>query len=126
MKVSATNSRLFRMKAVSREAVPSSVPGACSRSLRQAIRARVASVMSATKPSSNGPTEPSVNACTESRTPERVRNVPNRVSRNVPTMRDRFHVFSIPRRSCTIDECRNAVATSHGRKDAFSTGSQAQ
>ena len=36
------------------------------------------------------------------------------------------HVFSIPRRSCTMTECRNAVAVSHGMNDAFSTGSQAQ
>ena len=39
---------------------------------------------------------------------------------------ERFQVFSIPRRSCTITECTNAVAVSQGRKDAFSTGSQAQ
>ena len=37
-----------------------------------------------------------------------------------------FQTFSIPRRSWTITECRNAVATSHGMKAAFSTGSQAQ
>ena len=28
--------------------------------------------------------------------------------------------------SCTITECRNAVAVSHGISAAFSTGSQAQ
>ena len=41
-------------------------------------------------------------------------------------IRVRFQVLSIPRRSCTITECRKAVAVSQGRNDAFSTGSQAQ
>ena len=57
---------------------------------------------------------------------DRVRNVPNRVSANVEMIRIRFHTFSIPRRSCTITECRKAVAVSHGRNAAFSTGSQIQ
>src|SRR5437868_6161024 len=58
--------------------------------------------------------------------PERVRNVPRIVNTNVPTTRFRFHTRSMLRRSCTIAECRNAVAVSHGRNDAFSTGSHAQ
>ncbi len=37
-----------------------------------------------------------------------------------------FHTFIIPRFSCIITECRNAVPVSHGISDAFSTGSQAQ
>src|ERR1019366_162107 len=69
---------------------------------------------------------PVVNACTEDTIPDRVRNVPRIVSRNVPTTRLRFQSRSIPRRSCTITECRNAVAVSQGRNDAFSTGSHAQ
>ena len=56
----------------------------------------------------------------------RVRNVPRTVSPNVPTIRDRFQTFSIPRRSWTITECRNAVPISHGRSATFSTGSHAQ
>ena len=35
-----------------------------------------------------------------------------------------FHTRSMPRRSCTITECRNAVAVNHGSRPAFSTGSQ--
>src|SRR5690349_13663683 len=38
----------------------------------------------------------------------------------------RFHFFSIPRFSWIITECRNAVIVSHGKNDAFSTGSHAQ
>ena len=48
----------------------------------------------------------SVNACTESSTPERVRNVPRIVRVNVAHSSERFQTRSIPRRSCTITECR--------------------
>ena len=41
-------------------------------------------------------------------------------------MSETFHTFSIPRFSCTMIECRNAVPASHGMSDAFSTGSHAQ
>src|SRR6476646_893334 len=58
--------------------------------------------------------------------PERVRNVPRIVSTKVPMMRLIFHNRNMLRRSCTIPEWRNAVAVSHGRNDAFSTGSHAQ
>jgi hypothetical protein len=46
----------------------------------------------------------------------------------VPVARisDEFQIFSIPRRSWIITECRNAVPVSQGSSDAFSTGSQAQ
>ena len=47
---------------------------------------------------------------------------------SVPVARisDAFQIFSIPRFSCSMIECRNAVPVSHGSSDAFSTGSQAQ
>ncbi len=53
-------------------------------------------------------------------------NVPKIESRNADTTSVTFHLRSIPRFSCTMIECRNAVLTSHGSSDAFSTGSQAQ
>ncbi len=68
----------------------------------------------------------SPNACTDCTTPERVMKVPKIVRKKVTITRDTFHTFSMPRRSCTITECRNAVAVSHGRRPAFSTGSQPQ
>ncbi len=37
-----------------------------------------------------------------------------------------FQTRSMPRRSWTITECRNAVAVNHGSMPAFSTGSQPQ
>ena len=53
-------------------------------------------------------------------------NVPKMLSRNVPITRETFHRFSMPRFSWIMTECRNAVIVSHGRRLAFSTGSQAQ
>ncbi|MEZ5416469.1 MAG: hypothetical protein R2708_03890 [Vicinamibacterales bacterium] len=68
----------------------------------------------------------SPNACTDCTTPDRVMNVPNSVSRNVVMTSVTFQTRSMPRRSCTITECRKAVAVNHGSKPAFSTGSQPQ
>src|SRR5450830_1347289 len=53
-------------------------------------------------------------------------NVPNIESRNADTTSVTFHLRSTPLFSCTMIECRNAVFTSHGSSDAFSTGSHAQ
>src|SRR5580698_1221816 len=66
------------------------------------------------------------NACTELTTPLRVRNVPKIASRNVVKISHMFHIFIMPRFSCIITECRNAVIVSHGNSDAFSTGSHPQ
>ena len=66
------------------------------------------------------------NAWIESRMPLLTRNVPSSASANVAQISDTFQTFSIPRFSCTMIECRNAVPTSHGISEAFSTGSQAQ
>jgi hypothetical protein len=52
--------------------------------------------------------------------------VPRMVRRKHPRDRLTVHSFRVCRRSCTIAEWRKAVAVSQGRKDAFSTGSQAQ
>ena len=66
------------------------------------------------------------NACTDWTMPDRVRNVPKIVRKNVTMTRTTFQTRSMLRRSCTITECRNAVAVNHGRSAAFSTGSHAQ
>src|SRR5581483_11633331 len=72
------------------------------------------------------PIDDCANACTELTTPLRVRNVPKIDNRKVAKINHMFHVFSMPRFSCIITECRNAVPVSHGIRDAFSTGSQPQ
>ena len=53
-----------------------------------------------------GPMPEAVKECTESSTPERVMKVPRMVRENVAHTSDRFHTRNMPRRSCTIDECR--------------------
>ena len=53
-------------------------------------------------------------------------NVPKIVRKNVRMMSVTFQIFIMPRRSWIMIECRNAVDVSHGRKPAFSTGSQPQ
>src|SRR5207302_1146888 len=58
--------------------------------------------------------------------PERVRNVPRMHSMNVVKMSHTFHIFNMPRFSCIITECRNAVPVNHGSREAFSTGSHPQ
>ena len=58
--------------------------------------------------------------------PLRVRNVPRIQSRKVQNTSHTFQTFIIPRFSCIITECRKAVPVSHGKKEAFSTGSQPQ
>ena len=68
----------------------------------------------------------SPNACTDCTTPDRVMNVPKIVRKNVRMTSVTFQTRSMPRRSCTITECRNAVAVNHGSSPAFSTGSQPQ
>ena len=68
----------------------------------------------------------SPNACTDCTTPERVMKVPKMVRKNVVMTRQTFHTRSMPRFSCTITECRNAVAVNHGSRPAFSTGSHIQ
>ena len=68
----------------------------------------------------------SPNACTDCTTPDRVMNVPKIVRKNVTMTSVTFQTRSMPRRSCTITECRNAVAVNHGSRPAFSTGSQPQ
>ena len=122
----APSSRLLARNAPSRDSGESIAPGDRSRSPRHPISPIEATTMKAKNPSSVGPIEPLENACTDSTTPDRARNVPRIVRLNVATTRVRFHTRSMPRRSCTMTEWMYAVPVSHGRIDAFSTGSHAQ
>jgi hypothetical protein len=94
--------------------------------MRENSSANDATRMTMMNPRKYGPSVLSPNAWTDDRIPERVRNVPNSASVKVMITSTMFQMRSIPRRSCTITECRKAVATSHGMRAAFSTGSQAQ
>ena len=80
----------------------------------------------AIRPRRGPPTVDAPKAWIESRIPERTRNVPKSASVNAAQISTMFQVRSMPRFSWTMIECRNAVPTSHGMSDAFSTGSQPQ
>src|ERR1043165_4782048 len=63
------------------------------------------------------------NACTEVSTPERTRNVPSRLNENAAIASSTVQLLKPPRCSVTASEFINAVPTSQGMNDAFSTGS---
>ncbi|MNI64509.1 hypothetical protein D3C73_1199580 [compost metagenome] len=63
-------------------------------------------------------------ACTDTSTPERTRNVPNRHSENAQIDSSNVQALKLARCSVTARECISAVPTSHGINEAFSTGSQ--
>ena len=63
-------------------------------------------------------------ACTEVSTPERTRNVPSSDSEKAMIASSTVQILKPPRFSVTASECTSAVPTSHGMKEAFSTGSQ--
>ncbi|MNY69165.1 hypothetical protein D3C86_2070610 [compost metagenome] len=63
-------------------------------------------------------------ACTEVSTPERTRKVPSRLSENAAIASSTVQLLNTPRFSVTAREWINAVPTSHGMNEAFSTGSQ--
>ena len=105
-KANAPNSTLLARKAPSREMGESMRPGDRSRSPRHPISAIVVSTISEKNTINAGPMLDSVKACTDSSTPERVMNVPRMVSANVAHSSEMFQTRSMPRRSCTITECR--------------------
>ena len=73
----------------------------------------------------NSPRRGSVaNECTDTSTPERTRKVPINESENVKIASSNVQLLKIPRFSVTLRLWINAVPTSHGMNDAFSTGSQ--
>ncbi len=72
------------------------------------------------------PMEDWAKECTLAIAPERVRNVPKIVMKNVRQMRKTFHTLSMPRRSWIMTEWTNALMTRNGMNAAFSTGSHAQ
>src|SRR3569833_46639 len=66
------------------------------------------------------------NEWTDTRTPERTRNVPSRLNENARMDSNRVQLLNRPRLSVTAREWISAVPTSHGMNEAFSTGSQNQ
>src|ERR1017187_3017077 len=126
VKQTTSKRRLLNRKLDSRETSDSSL---CSvlRCDRFAIRKKVQTArVNPIKTRNQAPIDDCAKACTELITPERVRNVPSMESRKVAKMSAMFHTFNMPRFSCMMTECRNAVPVSHGISEAFSTGSHPQ
>ena len=57
-------------------------------------------------------------------TPERTKNVPNKLKAKVKIANIIVQALNTPRFSVTANECNNATPPSQGINDAFSTGSQ--
>src|SRR5687768_16741832 len=73
----------------------------------------------------NSPRDGSLaNACTDSITPERTRNVPRSESEKPVIASSKVQLLNRPRFSVAASEWISAVAISHGMNEAFSTGSQ--
>src|SRR5579885_2057435 len=126
VKHATRNSRLLKRKLDSRETSDSSLCSLRRCDLLRTKKKTQVAIVRARKVTNQFPMEDWANACTELTTPLRVRNVPKMQRKNVEKMSHMFQIFSMPRFSCIITECRNAVPINQGMKEAFSTGSQPQ
>ena len=125
-KVRPRKRTLLRRKADSRLTVPDGRSPPTSSGRRQTSSASEPASATRMPARNQGPIADCVNECTLATTPDRVRNVPTRVSTNVAITRALVQIRRPPRRSATIAEWTKAVAVSHGSSAAFSTGSHAQ
>jgi hypothetical protein len=106
MTVKPTNRTLLARKAPSRLIGESMPPADCNRSPLQAMSPTPTSSTTPKNPRSSGPMLDAENACTDWRTPERVKNVPRMVRLKVATTRDRFQILRSPRLCWTMTEWR--------------------
>src|SRR5256885_16529916 len=120
------NTKLLNRKLASRLTIDLSRASAVSNGSRLAYSAKLATPETIRNARKKYPTLDWVNECTLEITPQRVMNVPKIYNSPQPMIKAKFHFFNIPRFSWIITEWRNAVIVSHGRSDAFSTGSHAQ
>ncbi len=119
--------QLFARNAASRETHESSSLRDRSSGSRRMTRPKLKVRISTMKMvNSRASSRSSPNACTDCTMPERVMKVAKILRKKVRITRVTFQTRSIPRRSCTITECRKAVAVNQGSRPAFSTGSQPQ
>ena len=125
-KQSPTSTRLLSRKTASRESSESSRCSERRSGARETTSAIEPAIITPIRTRNGTPSVEAPNAWIELRIPERTRNVPRIASTPVASTSETFQIFSIPRFSWIITECRNAVPISHGISEAFSTGSQAQ
>src|SRR5207245_8554058 len=121
----ATISRtLFVSKSDSRESSSNLDPSPTCLA-RQAYRAREPPITRVKNPRIKVPRFGSLaNACTEVSAPERTRNVPTKLNEKATMAKRTVQLLNPPRFSVTDREWSNAVPTSQGMNEAFSTGSQ--
>src|ERR1700728_522981 len=121
-----TSSTLLNSRNDSR--APSSNPAVDrSRGARHAYKVSAPPTMTTRNARMNTPRRGSAaNECTDTSTPERTRKVPSMLSEHARIASSSVQLLKSPRLSVTASECTRAVPTSHGMKEAFSTGSQNQ
>src|SRR6266566_8233080 len=124
--IAPTSRRLLSKKLPSREITESNSCSGCSFGKRKTNRAMLNTITMQRNARKYAPIAEYANEWTELMIPLRTSKVPNMERAKEAITRLRFQTLSIPLRSCTIAECRNAVAVNHGSSAAFSTGSQPQ
>ena len=121
----ATTSRILLVSRKDSLETRSNLPPKPTFGARQANNANEPPMTITRKASMNTPRAGSVaKAWTDVMTPERTRKVPSRDRENARIARITVQLLKLPRFSVTANECINAVPTSQGMNDAFSTGSQ--
>src|SRR5690606_36072743 len=122
--VTTGSSTLLPSREDSRE-ISEKLPPPVSLGARQANSVSEMPITSTSSARMNSPRAGSVaKACTEVITPERTRKVPSSDSENAPMASSIVQLRKAPRFSVTASEWISAVPSSHGMKEAFSTGSQ--
>src|SRR5215467_920024 len=121
-----SNTRLLNRKLDSRETNDSSLFSERRWSRLRTKKTRQTTAVMPRNPENQVPMLDCANAWTELTMPERVNMVPKIDSMKVIKISQTFQTFIMPRFSCIITECKNAVVESHGSREAFSTGSQPQ
>ena len=120
----AASRTLFARSRLSRD-TGSNAPPRPMRAVRQAYRTSAPPIKTVNNMRMKIPRFGSTaKACTEVSTPERTRKVPSRLSAKATIASSTVQLRKAPRFSVTASEWMSAVPTSHGMKEAFSTGSQ--
>src|SRR6202046_747902 len=111
-----TKSRLLNRKLDSRDTIDSSLCSLRRCDLFLKKKKQKTTKVITRNQANQSPMEDCAKACTELMIPLRVRKVPRMASQNVAKTSHMFHIFSMPRFSCIITECKKAVPRSEERR----------
>ena len=121
----ATTSRTLPVSSKDSREINAKRPPRATLGARQANKVRDDPITSTKSIKMKIPRRGSVaNACTDVKTPERTKKVPNKDNEKAPMASKTVQLLKLPRCSVTANECSRAVPNSQGMKEAFSTGSQ--